>query len=193
MHSTVAMRRETNKKQDTCSTEETDSFHDKRRLLSYWKSLDSLTCPVNNEFGSFDVKNELLVELKKCISELDDLDSPSSTSREEATFLQNEQLRLLKQLGQYSAYLTDENSDLSNFKNTKKDAEVLEASQASRDLLLRENENPVKQMEEQKNKYQSLSEEQQRDIEKLTRVWTYNFYNLTTGCMKKKVIMKILM
>ena len=179
----VMMRPKT--KQETCA-EENDSFHDKRRLLSYWKSLESPTCAVSNEIGNDtnqtgndtnetgkDIKNELLVELKKCLAELDDLDSSSSVTEQNASFLQSEQLNLLKQLEEYSAYFTRESSvDLKD--DLKGNKEVLEALRAERALLLEENEKLVNKMEKQKKEHKFSSGEQQKDIEKLTRV--HNFY-----------------
>lgn len=170
MHSGVGMRQK--KKQETCA-EEHDLFHDKRRLLSYWKSLDSSTSPVNNETKN-GVNDELLVELRKCLSELDDLDAISNKFEQDGSSLQKEQLNLLKQLGEYSVYFcnpTHERSGSSdNLKNSKSDSEVLDALKAERKLLLEENEVLVKQIETQKKEYKCSSGEQQRDIEKLTRV-----------------------
>ncbi|CAB4029175.1 Hypothetical predicted protein [Paramuricea clavata] len=163
MYSGVVMRQKT--KQETCA-EEHDSFHDKRRLLSYWKSLDSSSCPVNNETGN-DVKNELLAELRKCLTELDDLDSLSNTTEQDVSSLQNEQLSLLKQLGEYSAYFTPGTLDLND--NLNSNNKAIDALRAERKLLLEENEKLVKQMEKQKKEYKSSSGEQQNDIEKLTR------------------------
>ncbi|XP_028404485.1 centrosomal protein of 89 kDa-like [Dendronephthya gigantea] len=169
MYSGVEMRQK--KKQETCK-DEPDSFRDKRRLLSYWKSLDSSTCPVNNETRN-GVNDELLVELRKCLSELDDLDSVSSKVEQDESSLQKEQLSLLQQLGEYSVYFSNRTHESpgssDNLKNSKSDSEVLDALKAERKLLLEENEVLVKQMELQKKEYKSSSGEQQRDIEKLTR------------------------
>jgi hypothetical protein len=165
MYSGVVMRQKT--KPETC-VEEHDSFRDKRRLLSYWKSLDASICPVNNKTGN-DVKNDLLVELRKCLTELDDLDSQSNTMEQDTSLLQNQQLSLLEQLGEYSAYLSQQETlDLND--NFKSDSEALNALRAERKLLLEQNEILVKQMEEQKKEYKSSGAEQQKDIEKLTRV-----------------------
>ena len=159
MYSGVVMRPKT--KQDTCPE---DSFHDKRRLLSYWKSLDSPSSPINKETGN-DVKNEILAELKNCLTQLDDLDSLSNTTEEDVSFLQNEQMSLLKQLEEYSLYLTQNLNG-----NSKKDDNVIAALSVERKLLQEENEKLVKQMEKIEKEYKFSSDEQQKDIEKLTRV-----------------------
>ena len=159
MYSGVVMRPKT--KQDTCPE---DSFHDKRRLLSYWKSLDSPSSPINKETGN-DVKNEILAELKNCLTQLDDLDSLSNTTEEDVSFLQNEQMSLLKQLEEYSLYFAQNLND-----NSKKDDNVIAALSVERKLLQEENEKLVKQMEKIEKEYKFSSDEQQKDIEKLTRV-----------------------
>lgn len=162
MYSGVVMRPKT--KQDTCPE---DSFHDKRRLLSYWKSLDPPSCPISMETGN-DVKNEILAELENCLTQLDDLDSLSNTTEQDVSFLQNQQISLLKQLEEYSVHFTQKTLNLND--NSKKDANVVAAKSAERTLLLEENEKLVKQMEKLKKEYKSSSDEQQKDIEKLTRV-----------------------
>jgi hypothetical protein len=172
MRSSVVMKQKT--KQETCP-EGYDSFHDKRRLLSYWKSLDS--CPVNNESEN-DSKNGLVAELQKCLTELDDLDLQTKTIEIDASVLQNEQLDLLKQLGNYSAYFTAEALDLND--HLKGDSEsliVLRQLRAERKLLIEQNEILKKQMEKQKTEYKSSSSEQQKDIEKLTRVNSLVIFN----------------
>ena len=161
MRSSVVMKQKT--KQEACP-EEHDSFHDKRRLLSYWKSLE--VCRVNNETES-DSKNELVAALRKCLTELDDLDLLSNTIENDASLLQNEQLSLLKQLENYSTYFTREGLDLND--NFKGDSKALHTLRAERKLLLEQNETLTKQMEKQKTEYKSSSAEQQKDIEKLTR------------------------
>lgn len=168
MYSGVVMRPKT--KQDTYPD---DSYHDKRRLLSYWKSLDSPTCPTKKETGN-NVKNELLAELENCLTQLDGLDSISNTTEQDVSFLQNQQMSLLKQLEEYSVYFTQKTVDLND--SSTKDGKVVSALNAERTLLLEENEKLVKHMENIKKEYKSSSDEQQKDIEKLTRVYINNLY-----------------
>lgn len=152
---------------DEACLDDYDSFRDKRRLLSYWKSLGcSFNAPVEKETGANANPPDPLVELRKCLTDLDDFDTQSETTN--VSLLLSEQLNLLKQLEGYSTYLKEKRLDLNE--NRQSDEHTVDALKPERKHLLEENEKLLQQMEKMKKEYMCSSEEQQKDIEKLTRV-----------------------
>lgn len=156
------------KKRQEQRSPEYDSFHDKRRLLSYWKSLESPPTVSEESLQVDDFKDDLLVELRKCVSELESLDSGiSETEHGEIISLQYEQISLIDQLKSYSALTSLETLDLNHNVNEENDSLT---KQSERDAIIKENEKLLQQIKKQEKEYKTTREEQQRDIEKLTRV-----------------------
>lgn len=153
------------------------SLQDKRRLLSYWKSLEPPTTPDQEPDDKGSVTDALLEDFKKNLTEMEKCVSDVISSEIETNNLQSEQQSLLKQLRDYVQYLIKEKIvlDLNDNLNTGKDVnrdyqERFAAMEAERNSLLEENKKLVKQLETQSEEFKSSNQEQQRDIETLTRV-----------------------
>ena len=154
--------------------EKSDSLQEKRRLLSYWKSLESPTTS-DQEKDEID-KDDLVEELERSLAEMDQCISHVVNVEKETKDLQSEQLSLLKHFGEYVQQFIKEKSvlDINDNSKTEEDKDYqqlrFDALKAEKTSVLKENERLAKQLKTQSEEYESSSREQQRDIEKLTRV-----------------------
>lgn len=159
-------------REENITQEESDPYQDKRRLLSYWKSIESPTIPDHEK--DLKDKDDLLEEFERSLAEMDHCYSHVVDVEKETNHLQSEQLSLLKHFGYCVQQLIKEKNVPALNDNLKTDKDEdnqkrFDALTAEKSVMLKENEILVKQLETQSEEYKSSSKEQQIDIEKLTR------------------------
>ena len=182
MHEMSSSKITRNGSSPTLEERETNVFKDKRRMLSYWKSLGSSENLDNEKTESGKNELTLIEELKKSFEDMDLCFTDVILAEKETNDLREEELQLVKELGHCIQGFAKEKETLDLNDNIQPNAQYagkntnINILKREREVVQRENERLASEVEKLKKDHKSSKADQQHDIEKLTRVCFCNIW-----------------